>query len=244
MDSGPEMNWRNPCSEKRVTKRICFVFLMVATIGVLGLEMPLVVNQLVTGPSSYVRVSNTGQQVITAWSFAITSTDGVVTHRVVHTADGYFSEITHGLPQSSSLLDRILPGESRDFPLDPLPQGAAADVIAVVRDDGSAIGDEGIISEIFAKRVKERDALRSVMESFIDVRRSQHGPAALDALRERFTALLQRDESIPCRAALDAVQHYSRTASAEQIDQSLDTYAAFVTREYDLAVKQSVRKPL
>jgi hypothetical protein len=206
--------------------------------------MPLVVDQLVTGPSSHVRVSNTGRQVITAWSFAITSTDGVVTHRVVHTADGYLSEITHGLPQSSALLDRIPPGESRVFPLDPLPQGAVVDVIAVVRDDGSAIGDEGIISDIFARRVKERDALRSVVETFTDVQQTKHGTAALDALGERFTALLQRDESIPCRAALDAVQHYSRTARSEQIDQSLNTYAAFVTREYDLAVKQAVRKPL
>ncbi|HEV3057951.1 MAG TPA: hypothetical protein VGY48_06870 [Vicinamibacterales bacterium] len=227
-----------------MTKHVCFAVVVVATVGMVGLDMPLVVNQLVTGPSSHVRVSNTGQHVISAWSFAITSTDGVVTHRVVHTADAYLSEITHGLPQSSTLLERIPPGDSREFPLDPLPQGAAIDVIAVVNDDGSAIGDEGIISEIFARRVKERDALRSVVETFTEVLQTQHGTAALAALRDRFTALLQRDESIPCRAALDTVQTYPRTASPKQIDQSLNTYAAFVTREYDLAVKQSVRKPI
>jgi len=207
-----------------------------------ALDTPLVVDQLVTGASSHVRVHNAGKQSITAWSLAITSEENQVTHRVIHAADGYLSEITHGLPQSSKLLDRIEPGESRDFPLDPLPSGSRVEVVAVVFDDGTAVGDEEIIGGIFARRLKERDAFRSVVDAFNEVLRNEHGSAALEALRERFTALLQRDESMPCRAALDAVETYARGANADQIDQSLNTYAAFVAREYDLAVKHAARK--
>jgi hypothetical protein len=205
-------------------------------------EMPLVVDQLVTGASSHVRLTNTGRQPITAWSLAASSTDNGTTRRVVHTADGYLSEITHGLPQSSNLLDRIQPGESRDFPLDPLPAGSTVDIVAVVLDDGTAIGDEEVIAGIFARRAKERDALRSVVDAFNEVLGAEHGAAALESLRRRFTALLQREESIPCRAALDAVQTYARATNDDQIDQSLNTYRAFVAREYDLAAKHATRR--
>ena len=71
---------------------------------------------------------------------------------------------------------------------------------------------------------------------------ARQGAEAVSALRERFTALVQREDSIPCRAALDAVQSYARKSSADDINQSLQTYAAFVTKEYELAVKHATRK--
>jgi hypothetical protein len=133
-------------------------------------------------------------------------------------------------------------GAYRGGPLDSLPPGSTAEVVAVILEDGTGIGDEQIISAIFARRVKERDALRNVVQAFNDVLPSRQGTAALDALRNLFSDLVQRDDSIPCRAALDAVQTYSRSTNADQIDQSLKVYSAFVTREYELALKHSQRK--
>jgi hypothetical protein len=70
-----------------------------------------------------------------------------------------------------------------------------------------------------------------------------HGAEALSALRDRFRAIVAREDNVPCRAALDAVQAYQSKADAAQIDASLRTYADFVTREYQLAAKHSERKP-
>jgi hypothetical protein len=205
--------------------------------------MPLTATHLITGPSSHVRLTNTGQQPITAWSLAVvTHAEGGRTHREVETADGYLSEITHGLPGASERLERLMPGESRDITLDPVPDGAEVDVVAVVLDDATAVGDEPLIASIFAKRALERDALHAVVDAFNDVLSSKHGQEALSALQERLTVIAQRDASIPCRAAIDAVQTYARKGSAEEIDQSLRGYAAFVTREYQLAAKHSQRK--
>ena len=77
---------------------------------------------------------------------------------------------------------------------------------------------------------------------FNDVLPTARGAAALGASQERLTALAQRDESIPCRAALDAVQTYAGRGSADQIDPSLRRYADFVTREYQLAVRHAERR--
>lgn len=205
-------------------------------------DMPLIVSRLVSGAPGHVQITNTSSQAVTAWSLAATRAEDGRTHREVYTVDGYLSEATHGLSGSSAQLERLPPGQSRELPLDPLPAGTAVDVIAVILDDGTAVGDEQIIASIFARRVKERDALHAVVEAFNAVLASTRGAAALHALQDRFTALVEREESIPCRAALNAVQTYARSDNPNEIDQSLRTYAAFVTREFELAVKHSQRK--
>jgi hypothetical protein len=205
-------------------------------------EVPVTVSQLVTGAPSHVRLTNTSRQAVTAWSLATTAVSGDRTHREVYTADGYLSEVTHGLPGASDQLERLLPGQSREMPLDPLPAGATVEVIAAVLDDGTAVGDETAIAAIFAKRVKERDGLRAVVDAFNDVLPTARGAAALGALKERLTALAQREESIPCRAALEAVQTYEGRGGADQVDTSLRRYADFVTREYQVAVRHAERK--
>jgi hypothetical protein len=220
---------------------ISFIALML-TAALHGSDMPVTVSQVVTGPSSHVRLTNTSPQAVTAWSLATTSVSGDRTHREVYTSDGYLSEVTHGLAGASTKLERLMPGESRELPLDPLPQGATVEVIAVVLDDGTAIGDEPAIASMFATRVKERDALRAVVDTFNDVLPTMRGAAALDALKERLTVLAQRDQSIPCRAALDAVQAYARKTNPDEIDQSLRTYADFVKREYEVAARNSERR--
>ena len=135
-----------------------------------------------------------------------------------------------------------MPGESRQVPIDSLPPGAAVDVVAAVLDDGTAIGDEEALSGIFARRAKERDALAAVVAAFKDVLPARHGTDALAELRQRFAALVQREDAMPCRAALDAVQTYQQKTNADEIDRSLQTYAAFVAREYDLAARHSQRR--
>jgi hypothetical protein len=207
-----------------------------------AVEVPVIISDLVTGASSHVRMTNTSRQPVTAWSIAATTESGGRTHREVYTTDGYLSEVTHGLAGASERLERLMPGQARELPLDPLPEGATVEVVAAVMDDGTAVGDEALLTSIFATRARERDALKTVVDAFNEVLPATHGGDALAALKERFAALVQRDSSVPCRAALEAVQTYERKGSADQIDQSLRTYADFVTREYELAAKHSQRR--
>lgn len=223
-----------------------FHFLLALTFitGGAAADLPLKVGNIATGSPGRVTITNTAAQPATAWSLAtVTRADNGRTRREVETVDGYLSEITHGLPGAAERLERLLPGQSRQFTVDALPEGAMVEIIAVVLDDGTAMGDEHEIESIFSRRVKERDALRAVVEAFNDVLRAQHGMAAVDALREKLAAIAQRAESVPCRAALDAVETYrARSGSSDAIDQSLRTYAAFVTRQYELAEKHAQRK--
>ena len=206
-------------------------------------QSPVIISDLVTGEASHVRITNTSRQPVTAWSIAaVTETSAGRTHREVYTTDGYLSEVTHGLPKAAERLERLMPGEARDLPLDPLPAGAKVDVIATVMDDGTAIGDEKALVSIFANRVKERDALKAVVDAFGEVVPAKHGADALAALKDRLGALVERADNVPCHAALDAVQAYEKRGHADQVDQSLRTYADFVNKEYQLAEKHSQRK--
>jgi len=206
-------------------------------------EIPLTVSDVVTGPQSHVRLTNSGAQPVTAWSLAATTrTEAGRTRREVYTVDGYLSELTHGLPGAEAHRERLMPGQSREIPLDPLPAGAAIEPVAAVLDDGTAIGDETSLTQIFAKRAKERDALKAVADAFGEVLPARHGADAVAALTVRFNALVQRDQSMPCRAALDAVQSLQRGMPADQIDQSLQKYADFVKRQYELAARHSQRR--
>jgi hypothetical protein len=206
-------------------------------------ESPLIISDIVTGEGSHVRITNTGRQPVTAWSLAaITESSGGRTHREVYTTEGYLSEVTHGLPKAAERLERLMPGQSRDLPLDPLPAGAKVEVVATVLDDGTATGEEAALTAIFANRAKERDALKKVVDVFNAVLPNTHGAEALSALKDRFGALVEKDDNVPCHAALDAVQAYEKRGQPDQIDKSLRTYAEFVTKEYELAVKHSQRK--
>jgi hypothetical protein len=222
-----------------------FIFISIALSAAVAAaaEMPLKVSDVATGAESHVRLTNTANQPVTAWSLAATSQgQGGRTHREVFTVDGYLSELTHGLPGAAEHLERLMPGQSRQISIDTQPPGTTVEVIAAVLDDGTAIGDAQVLGEIFAKRAKERDALKAVADAFKDVLPAKHGAEALAALKERFNALAQRDDSIPCRAALEAVQTFERKGTPDQIDQSLKTYADFVTKQYALAEKHAARR--
>jgi hypothetical protein len=208
-------------------------------------ELPLVADRLVTGPKSHVTLTNSASQAVTAWALAVTThPQPGRTHREVETVDGYLSAATHGLPGAPERLERLEPGQSREIALDPLPDAAQVDIVAVILDDGTALGDEAVIAPMFARRARERDALGAVAQTFADVLGTQHGALALDALRARLDALPNRDE-VPCRAAIDAVDTYRQRAgdrTPNQVDESLRTYAAFVAREWELAKKAATRK--
>jgi len=215
----------------------------IATSAVLAApNLPLRVSDVSAGPSPHVRVTNTANQPITAWALAATTRTAGGSHREVYSADGYLSEATHGLPNANPAIERIMPGESRDLPIEGLPAGATVEPFAVVLEDGTALGDEDTLNAIFAKRARERDALKAVVDAFADVLPAKRGADALAALRDRFAALVLRQNELPCRAALDAVQTYQRKTNAEEIDNSLRMYADFVKGEYDLAVRHSRRR--
>jgi len=207
--------------------------------------LPVVVGQLSTGPQAHMTVTNTASQPVSAWAFAVvTHPEAGRTHREVETIDGYLSEATHGIQGTAERLERLMPQQSRVIQLDPLPQDATVEIVAVVLDDGTAIGEESAIVPIFERRARERDALTAVAAVFSDVLSSQHGTAALDSLKQRLVALPARDE-VPCRAAIDAVDTYRQRGGArtpDQIDESLRTYAAFVGREAELAKQHAQRK--
>jgi hypothetical protein len=206
-------------------------------------DLPVTVGQLVVGPQAHVTVTNTAPQPVTAWALAIlTHPESGRTRREVETIDGYLSEATHGLGGAATRLERLMPGESRVLPLDPLPQDAAVEIAAVVLDDGTAMGDETAIASVFDRRAKERDALGAVTAAFADVLAGQHGAPALEALAARLRALPAADAA-PCRAAIDAVETYRRRAgSPDQIDASLRKYSEFVAREYALAKRHASRR--
>jgi hypothetical protein len=228
----------------RMSMRI-FLFALLTSMAstALAADSPLIVSDLATGDSSHVRITNTSSQPVTAWSLATTvQTPGGRSHREVYTTDGYLSEATHGLPRAAERLERMMPGEVRDLPLDQLPTGAKVEVIATVLDDGTATGEEAALASIFENRVKERDALKAVVEAFNSVLPTKHGGDALSALKDRFSKLVEQDDNVPCHAALDAVQAYEQKADTEQIDTSLGTYAEFVAKEYALAQKHSHRR--
>jgi hypothetical protein len=226
-----------------MTMKRCLASLLLLGAVAYAADPPLTVSDVVTGPKSHVRITNRSAQPVTAWSLAVvTHPDADRTHREVYTADGYLSEATHGLPGASENIERLMPGQSRELPLDPLPADATVEVAAVVLADGTAFGDEQLISPIFAHRAKERDALRAVVDAFDEVLPAKKGAEALEALRARLSDVAKREESVPCRAALDAVQTYSQKRDGEDVDRALATYAAFVKKEYDLAERHSQRK--
>jgi hypothetical protein len=117
--------------------------------------------------------------------------------------------------------------------------------MAVVLEDGTALGDPQTLKAIFDKRVLERDELRKVVDAFNAVLPSKRGAAAIDDLKSRLSASSGAEESTPHRSAREAIDAFAQKAAAgnaDEADQSLRTYAAFVQRQYDVAVKHATRK--
>jgi hypothetical protein len=220
--------------------------LAVVVAGFLAADFPLAVERVVPGPPSEVVLRNGGTQPVNAWSFAVSTpnANGGV-HRVVYTADAYLSEVTSGLPQSVPHLDRLLPGQSRAFPIDPVSGTPSVQVVAVVLQDGTAMGEEATIKSLFDKRAFERDELRKVVDSFNTVLAAGHGMAALQDLATRLAQPDAGEESVPHRSAREAVDAFLQRAKSggeDDAERSARTYATFVQRQYDLAVKQAQRK--
>ncbi len=214
-------------------------------ISILAADLPLVVGKITAGPASQIELRNAGNRAINAWAFAISSPNasgGI--HRVFHSADVYLSEVTGGLQDAEVHLRLLQPGETRAMPVDPLPDGASVQVVAVVLDDNTAYGDDQTIASFFEKRVAERDGLKHVVDTFNAVLQSQKGAAALQDLKRRFAEGATATESVPHRSARLAVDAWlQRTgASDDDVDRSLRTYVAFVTKQYEAAAKHATRK--
>src|SRR5438876_7323180 len=113
-------------------------------------ELPLAIAKVAP---NQVELRNTGTQAINAWAFAISSPNasgGI--HRVFHSADVYMSEVTGDLHGAAPHLQRLMPGQSRAVPVDPIPADASLQLLAVVLDDDTAVGDEQTIASFFQKR--------------------------------------------------------------------------------------------
>src|SRR5260370_41119621 len=96
-------------------------------------DLPVTITQVATGPASHVTLTNTASQPATAWALATTTrAETGRTRREVETADGYLSEITHGLPGSSERLERLPPRHAPQVPPHPLPAAAGVEVVAGV----------------------------------------------------------------------------------------------------------------
>jgi len=204
---------------------------------------PPLAGRLVAGAKPTVELRNTGSQAVTAWSFAVSSPNpngGI--HREMHSADVYLSEVTRGLPRAPNHLDWLRPGESRTIPIDAAPSGASVEILAVVFDDGSTWGDPKTLKAFFDQRATERDELGKVVATFDAVLPAQKGVAALEELHRRFAAAAAGEESTPHRSAREAVDAYLQKAKAndsEDTDRAVRTYADFVRKQHDLAVKHA-----
>jgi hypothetical protein len=218
---------------------------ILALMAALTADPPLAAT-ITAGPPAQVQLRNTGPQPVNAWAFAISSRnpDGG-THNVVHSADAYLTEVTGDLPGAVPHLRAVMPGETRAIPIDPPPADATVGVLAVVFADDTALGDETIVRSFFAQRVVERDQLKEVVEAFNAALQDGHGAAKLEELGRRLAAG-EAGGAMPQRTARDAVdtwrQRAAGGASAEDIEQSMRTYVAFVTRQYEAAVKHAQRK--
>ena len=205
-------------------------------------DLPVVASHLVTGPNSHVQLTNTGSQAVNAWSLAITTPAGSNgTHQVVETVDAYLSEMTRGVVGMPEQLNALLPGQTREIALDPLPADATVRVLAVVLEDDTAAGETDTIRAIFERRVIERDELQRVIGTFADVFGSGRGIPALQELKRRFDVSAS-EESTPHRAAREAVESYLQRVTADnadQIEQLLRQYVALVERQHELAVRHS-----
>jgi hypothetical protein len=215
-------------------------------ITVHGAELPLVASDLTIGPTSHLRLTNKADQPVTAWSLAITTpvVDGQ-SRRFEETVDAYLSEITRDLTGSTDKLDRLHPGQAREISLQQVPAGSSVEVIAVVLQDGTALGDARTIESIFERRQMERDDLRAVVDIFSAVLPSTTGLPAFEELKRRFANPSQRSESTPMRSARDAVDAYLKVATLDNTDaltQQLRSYADLVQRQYELAVRHSQQK--
>jgi hypothetical protein len=226
--------------------RLSALIALVLTIPVGAAQLPLVASDVTTGPNSHLRLTNTADQPVTAWSLAITTpvVDGQ-SRRFEQTVDAYLSEITRDLTGASDKLDRLLPGQAREISVQQLPAGSSAEVVAVVLQDGTALGDAQTIQSIFERRQMERDDLRAVADIFSAVLPSTTGIPALEELRKRFANPPERSESTPMRSARDAVDAYLKVATLDNADaltQQLRSYADLVRRQYELAVRHSQQK--
>jgi hypothetical protein len=215
-----------------------------ALVTLIAADTPLV-GRIVPGSSPQVELRNGGDLAVTAWSFAVVSPTATGTHREVHSADVYLSDVTRGLPQASAHLDWLRPGQSRTIPVDAAPAGASVEIVAVVLEDGTAMGDADTIASFFAHRAAERDELKKVVDTINAATQSRHGTAALEELRRRFADGAGANESTPHRSAREAVaawQQKATTASADDIDRSIRTYVEFVAKQHAAAAKHAQRK--
>jgi DNA polymerase III delta prime subunit len=145
----------------------------------------------------------------------------------------------------SDKVDRLLPGQTREIPLDPAGTGATAEVTAVILQDATALGDQETIASVFEHRARERDQLRQVVDVFDAVLPSARGVAALEDLKRGFAVQAPQGESAAHQSAREAVDAYlqrATPATADAIDQLVRKYADIVRREYELAEKHSRRK--
>jgi hypothetical protein len=200
-----------------------------------------VTARIVPGSTPQVELKNTGDRAVTAWNFAVISPTATGTHREEHSADVYLGDVTRDLPRAPQHLDWLRPGESRMIPVDTAPAGASVELVALVFDDGSAVGDAKAIAAVFAHRAAERDELKKVVDIFNAALQTHHGAAALQDLRQRFSA--SGEESVPYRTAREAVESWMQKACApeDQVEQSIRTYVAFVTKQYEAAAKHARR---
>jgi hypothetical protein len=209
-------------------------------------DLPVVASRLVTGTVSHVDLTNTSTQPVTAWTLVLTTSeaDGRVRQSTT-TIDAYLSEITRDLANNDKV-DRLMPGQTREIMLDPIPAGTIAEITAVILEDGLAIGDRDTIASIFEHRAKERDQLREVVQVFEAVLPSSRGTAALEELHRRFAAGSSPEESEVHQVSREAVNLYLQRvtrANEDAIDQLIRRYADLVNREYQLAERHSHEKP-
>jgi len=203
---------------------------------------PPLAGSLTPGAKPTVELRNIGTQTITAWSFAVSSPNqsgGL--HREVHSADVYLSEVTRSLPRAPNHLDWLRAGQSRTIPVDAAPPGASVEILAVVFDDGTSWGDPKTVKSFFDQRAAERDELGKVVETFDAVLPAQKGVVALEELQRRF-GVSTGQESTPHRSAREAVDAYLKKTKAgdpEDTDRAIRTYADFVRKQHELAVKHA-----
>jgi len=195
------------------------------------------------GSPAIVELTNTGTQPITAWSFTVVTPTATGVHREGHSADVYLSEVTGNLPGAQPHLDRIMPGQSRALPVDVAGADASVQLTALILQDGTGLGDPGVLKAFFDHRATEREQLRQVAEVLHMVLASKRGIAALENLREHLRSGINESEPLrTAREAVDALLQKAKAGSEDDADRSVRAYADFVAKQYDTAVAHAPKK--
>jgi hypothetical protein len=180
--------------------------------------LPLSVEAKIGGPEEqsgsgiYVTVRNTGPRTITAWgvSAEVKYPKGIVAKRG-HTNDRFELSPERFLrPEGTATTQMGIPPPPASALMTPIPTDVIAVPTAVIFDDGTALGDEGVITYLFSRRELHRRVWAALERALADSKSSPDSLITLRAAEVQFESDL--DSELRNTASYNEIQRTMATA--------------------------------